>query len=630
MQAQEYRTEVRSGPSAERSLRARSPGAVEVIEVSGDARGRGVAEVLAEATGVQIHSLGGLGRYAQVSIRGSSAQQVAVYLDGVPISGAAGGAVNLADFPLAQLERIEVYRGLPPTWLPGAPAGGAINLVTRAPIGRRRVEAEVGGGSFGARSARLLGQRADERLILTTFAEYQGATGDFDFHDDRGTPIQAADDRTVRRQSNGFDEVSWHTKADAQLADDWSLHLGGGTHLADRELPRVGSINGSSRASLRSRRGQVAADLAHPEQGSWGVDFSVRGERLSDPAAEIGFGVPKDVDGRTLSAGLRRVRRFALTEDLALDGLIVGRYERYDETDLLTDRTSEASERITVDGTLAAGYRPGGASLIVTPEVRASAQSDALAGTSNDARLLVSESLTMASGPVHVTAWSGRRAPTFFERFGNRGAIVGNPALRPERVLGVELGARTASVGRRSWGWSGQAVGFSKRAEDLIQYRQASLQTSRAFNVGRADIQGIELRARLRLGRRLDVIANHTWQRAVDAGDTPHTRGQRLPRTPDHELFVRPRLRLFRGGLVIAPSVAFNSAMVLDPANLHRVGPRTLLGLQIDVALPLDLTLKLTGVNLLDERTEDFQGYPLPGRGVHAALGWRWIGGKAP
>src|SRR5207245_10126139 len=75
-----------------------------------------VPELLREAVGVQVQSLGG--DFATVSIRGSTAEQVMVYLDGVPLNRALGGSVNLADPPPRQIESIAIQRGFTPASLP--------------------------------------------------------------------------------------------------------------------------------------------------------------------------------------------------------------------------------------------------------------------------------------------------------------------------------------------------------------------------------------------------------------------------------------------------------------------------------------------------------------------------------
>ena len=59
-----------------------------VSEVDVASRNRALdttADALEQAAGVQVQRYGGLGAFSTISIRGSSANQVPVYLDGVPL-----------------------------------------------------------------------------------------------------------------------------------------------------------------------------------------------------------------------------------------------------------------------------------------------------------------------------------------------------------------------------------------------------------------------------------------------------------------------------------------------------------------------------------------------------------------
>src|SRR5205814_7238542 len=58
------------------------------------------ADVLAETVGVQVRRFGGLGAFSTLSIRGSAANQVQIYMDGIPLSRARNETVNVADLPL--------------------------------------------------------------------------------------------------------------------------------------------------------------------------------------------------------------------------------------------------------------------------------------------------------------------------------------------------------------------------------------------------------------------------------------------------------------------------------------------------------------------------------------------------
>ena len=70
--------------------------------------------MLSSAVGVQVKRYGGLGSFSTVSIRGSTAEQVVVYLDGVPLNQAIGGGADVGRMSLGGVQEIQVYRGAVP------------------------------------------------------------------------------------------------------------------------------------------------------------------------------------------------------------------------------------------------------------------------------------------------------------------------------------------------------------------------------------------------------------------------------------------------------------------------------------------------------------------------------------
>src|SRR5262245_44396186 len=120
--------------SEERARALEQPAFVTVVRLDGrGGEAASVAEVLAEAVGVHVRTLGGLGSFASVSLRGSPAGETEVLVDGVPLSRVAFSAVDLGTFDPATFERVEIYRGGVPAALGGAVLGGAVNFVT--PVG---------------------------------------------------------------------------------------------------------------------------------------------------------------------------------------------------------------------------------------------------------------------------------------------------------------------------------------------------------------------------------------------------------------------------------------------------------------------------------------------------------------
>ncbi len=124
-----------------------SPGVVSVVypdAVKGEHKS--LPDLLDQIPGVYARRVGGTGKYTTASIRGSAPTQVNIYIDGVPFNLASEAAADLSTIPISNVARVEVYRGTTPARFSGAPLGGAINIVTKAPSG-------IGGNaSAGARS----------------------------------------------------------------------------------------------------------------------------------------------------------------------------------------------------------------------------------------------------------------------------------------------------------------------------------------------------------------------------------------------------------------------------------------------------------------------------------------------
>ena len=121
-----------------------------ITRESFEGRETSLPDVLAEATGVHVKRLGGLGTFSTLSLRGSSADQVEVYLDGILLNTAFGGGVDLSNLPLAHVGQIEVYRGAGAS---GNGLGGTVHVRTRR---MQRQWFHGIRGSWGAFDTRLL------------------------------------------------------------------------------------------------------------------------------------------------------------------------------------------------------------------------------------------------------------------------------------------------------------------------------------------------------------------------------------------------------------------------------------------------------------------------------------------
>lgn len=96
---------------------------------------RTVKEVLSEVPGLTVTAYGNRGALATPSLRGSTAGQVLILLDGKRLNSPASGQFDLNTLlvPLETIERVEVLRGASSALYGAEAMGGVINIITRIP-----------------------------------------------------------------------------------------------------------------------------------------------------------------------------------------------------------------------------------------------------------------------------------------------------------------------------------------------------------------------------------------------------------------------------------------------------------------------------------------------------------------
>ena len=218
------------------------------------------------------------------------------------------------------------------------------------------------------------------------------------------------------------------------------------------------------------------------------------------------------------------------------------------------------------------------------------------------------------------------RFPNFSELFGNRGSIVGNPDLVPEKGWNVDFGFDAQQA---TWGpldaLRAEAVFFWRDVDDLILFIQNSQRTSVPRNIGSAEIWGIELSTAFQAWERIGFTANYTYQDARDRSAAPSRNGKQLPGIPQNEAYTR--IDYHPWDLVPFYELSFTSGNFLDRANLIDVPNRLLHSLGLQYALSsMPLTFTFEARNITDNQIEDVAGFPLPGRSFFGTVAYRWNG----
>ncbi|MBM4373973.1 MAG: TonB-dependent receptor [Deltaproteobacteria bacterium] len=593
-----------------------------------DRPGRTAADALASVPGLEVTRSGGGADLATASVRGTTSAQTPIHLAGIRLNDDLTGTVDLSSLPLWLLRRVEVDRGTAPASSDRPGMGGAIFFEPLLPS-RTAARGLVGVGAFGQRELRGALALGDRKAGLLVAVRYDAARDDFEYTDDRGTRFDAADDVTARRLN--ADHAGLDAWALGRLEGD-GYDLRALAHVFTRESGAPGlQVVPALTARARVDRGLGGVAGEHRTSRAsieWALDGLVTRYRLDDPRLELGRASVVENDGERsrqrvrvrfrgsealeISAGIaQELQHLRVSEDgVGLDarrhvlhGDVEGRLEVARRATLVASASLDCHSTYAARGSACGIFAPTarlGAKVVLVP---------GLALFGNAGRYL--------------------REPTLGELYGISSALRGNDALLPETGYALDLGV----VGRLRRGkLSGYAQldGFARFASDLVAFKRSSFGAVRPYNVGSGRTLGVEAALGLRVGEWLHSSLALTW---LDPRDTSEGR------------LVKADLVPFRSRLVAAPAIELRApgyrpvsldgasltlrylhraSRVADPAGLIVLPAQDLLEFEVEARFLRALVVRGRLTNLLDQRTVDLLGYPLPGRAAYATVESRW------
>jgi iron complex outermembrane receptor protein len=126
-------------------------------EIERDYYGQDVPLLLRETPSINAYAESGVGGsgYSYITLRGISPTRINFTLDGVPLADSEDMGTYFADFPdLAHsLQSIQVQRGVGTSTVGSPSFGGSVNMESIALAQNERVDAQLGGGSYGQKFA---------------------------------------------------------------------------------------------------------------------------------------------------------------------------------------------------------------------------------------------------------------------------------------------------------------------------------------------------------------------------------------------------------------------------------------------------------------------------------------------
>lgn len=613
--------------SLEDTLAAETGSSVAVVTRSEmeDRGEQSVLDALRGVPGVEVNQTGQRGGVTGVFIRGGDSDYNLVMVDGIQVNEF-GGGFDFAPLTVDGVDRVEVTRG-PESALYGSNAvAGVINIVSREGDGPPHFDALAEGGSFTTRRFALGGSGLSRGLGWAFNASRLDSGGVVQNDNYRNQTAFATLEypRTPRRQ------VAFHFFGNANDAgapgpfgsDPDHLFTGIDTVSSDKQ--NLFGFEASDAEQLSSRFRQVTtASLATNDyyfRSPFGDSFSNSLRDVLNTRSEV-TASDKDVLVAGLEYNREQVRNTFIAGAnnspflLPRTSLAFFAENRWNPTPRLFLTAGVRLDDIRTHSLPPdAGARPliaASSVAKVSPRIAAAyllRRSDSSSG--------------LGGTRLHSSFGTGIRAPDGLEL-----AFTNNPQLKPEKSVSFDAGVEQRLFSDRA---VLDATYFYNRFEDQIVVLGGSftnLSTFTSANLGNSRALGLELSARLRPTRSLEVTAEYTRDDtailAVGGSNlavAPFQAGQPLTRRPKNAGFyaatwTRGRLTLSTDSVIRGPALdlepndgTFACELGLPCLFTNKGYVRADAGFAYRLPRGVELYGRLN--NFLDEKYEESLGFP--------------------
>ncbi|WP_261545645.1 TonB-dependent receptor domain-containing protein [Burkholderia multivorans] len=559
-----------------------------------------ITQALATLPGVTVSQSGGPGSTASVSIRGSSANQVAVFVDGIRIGSPTTGIAPWSDLPTEAFERVEVISGPAAASFGANAMGGVVQLFTRRASNQpNRTTVSFGGGSNKTFDTQL--RTSGTVPSIGPLAALGGLTYSLGLHDYATAGIDA-----TRPFAYGHEDGRnpYHAQdVDARLGyarDNWSVSTFALYHRSDLSYDNAGGAN---------------RELDH--QLTTGVSLHV--DITPDTQFDQSFGYANDrqffyAGDRTIATDRIDSQRISTSTSLTHQtrGLTLFGQPLSGETKLAYDFTREQA---FLPNDVAGGVPTRNDSAFSLHQsitlgkvtMFMAGRHEIIAGRAVNTG---NAALAWAITPVYtarVSYGNAFRLPTFNDLYYPG---YGNPKLSPERSNSVEaaLDANTA-IGTFT------AALYDTRVHNLIAYDPV---TFGPINIGRAHIRGIDLSYKGTLGRSTPVSVAVGFLNPQDV--TNRTWLNRRPRQTVSVSVDHTWDELHLHALSTGASLLYGGTTFDDPANATYLPSYLTVSLRASYRINSHLTVSALLSNLFDRQYMTAYGYNTVGRSAFGRI----------
>lgn len=533
-----------------------------------------LSEVLRNQPSLEVRGNGGKGQNTSVYMRGFSAAQSLILVDGMRLSRGSMGSADISTIPLNQVERIEIIRGARASVYGADAVAGVINIITRSSQTDSGQRVTTGIGSDGYANADWSGKMAASAAdIIKAGAAYSRENG-----------YNIKPNSTNTGDEHGYWSKNAQVNEEHKFSDDWRVF--GSARLLQMQNDYAG-YSSELQGYTADQSYQVALETSTEDyQSSWIVQYA-------DTDYLSGFNKQQSKDDATYKnytdqTTLGWYNLIPLSHGFSLGGGIDWRENRLKSGSAYTAQTHNTGEYALV-------------------QYEQDVWSWELSGRNDDNSAYGSHQ-TWRTGAgwafmpdYRLTAnySTAFRAPSFVDLY--YPAPYGNPDLRPEEAKGGEVGLEGQTA---LFQWKISA--YRSLVENMIV---APAPTYYPENIGHARLQGVETEVSFATG----VVRHHVSADFADPKD--EETGKQLKERAHQSYKWQAETSWQKWDA--ATSWMFQGERFADDDNTIEMGGYSLWDVSAGYHLLPQLRLGGRIDNLFDKDYQTAYGYETPGRSYY-------------
>jgi vitamin B12 transporter len=572
----------------------------EIIEIREIERASQLGGIIKSAVNADVVCCGGEGSSQILSLRGASPEQTLFLIDGSQINTAQGGSIDLSQWPVSWIDRIEVYRAGGSVEMGAQAIGGIVNIVTKKEKNAHKyVSLRAGSQNLLYMNAFWASNYLGDKLSFWAGAQRKQGDGDFWFLDGNRD--------TVRQRENAdYEDMSAMTKLGYDFGDD-DLELNIRVQDCDRGSPGFSEFP-TPDARLHDQTYAVQGRLTHNgsslrSEGRVYTNWLNRSYRNPHPI------IYADDRHENFALGAEEKCYLSWTPKVKSS---VGIELRKDNLVSTTDGRCERKKIGTfLQNEIMVGNKES-QHILLLPGIRVEWVGGFQSGICPGLGVLYTlpgKFLTLKASTEKTF-----RPPGFDDLFWPASAMaVGNPDLLPERARNIDIGviAHPFSDIIRT-----EVTGFHRSVKDLIEWAPGAKGIWRPHNIGEAGIRGIEVGFsnlfRPRGDILVEILSNYAYTRAENLTDERNRSGKQLARRPEHKANLQAFVSYKR--CQISTAWNYTGHRYTTAANTKWIPQYVVGDWKMLYRLGKNIGLSVEVKNVMGIRYVDIVNFPIPGR----------------